>query len=77
MKEVAGERKPTFISRAMSTYEGIDVAVKLFGRHDCAGRERIWRFINLYQGLDPAVKEYLSAHSVTVEFYSIKKWWNA
>lgn len=36
LKAVAGERKPTFISTGMSTYEEIDVAVKLFRSHDCA-----------------------------------------
>jgi len=35
LKEVAEERKPTFISTGMSTYEEIDVAVKLFRSHDC------------------------------------------
>ena len=35
LKEVAGERKPTFISTGMSTYEEIDVAVKLFRSHAC------------------------------------------
>jgi len=51
---------------------------------DCAGRERILRFINLYMqgakyditGLDSAVKQYLSEHGGEVEFYEAKKcWW--
>lgn len=32
---VAEERKPTFISTGMSTYEQIDAAVELFRSHDC------------------------------------------
>ena len=35
LKAVAEERKPTFISTGMSTYEEIDAAVKLFRSHDC------------------------------------------
>jgi N-acetylneuraminate synthase len=32
---VAEERKPTFISTGMSTYEQIDAAVEIFRKHDC------------------------------------------
>jgi N-acetylneuraminate synthase len=35
LKAVAEERKPTFISTGMSTYEEIDPAVKLFKSHAC------------------------------------------
>jgi N-acetylneuraminate synthase len=35
LKIVAEERKPTFISTGMSTYEEIDGAVDLFRSHDC------------------------------------------
>jgi N-acetylneuraminate synthase len=35
LEVVAEERKPTFISTGMSTYEEIDVAVKLFRSRDC------------------------------------------
>jgi hypothetical protein len=53
---------------------------------DCAGRERILRFINLYMqetgggiaGLDSTVKQYLSEQVGAVEFYEAKKrWWKA
>jgi hypothetical protein len=53
---------------------------------DCAGRERILRFINLYmqeteggaKGLDSTVKQYLSEQEGAVEFYNANKsWWNA
>lgn len=51
---------------------------------DCAGRERILRFINLYMqeteggitGLDSTVKKYLSEQVGVVEFYEAKeRWW--
>jgi len=35
LHEVASERKHTFISTGMSTYEDIDRAVKIFNDHDC------------------------------------------
>lgn len=35
LEAVAEERKPTFISTGMSTYEEIDNAVDLFVQHDC------------------------------------------
>jgi N-acetylneuraminate synthase len=35
LENVAEERKPTFISTGMSTYEQIDDAVEIFKRHDC------------------------------------------
>ncbi len=35
LKAVAEERKPTFISTGMSTYDDIDVAVETFTRHGC------------------------------------------
>ena len=35
LETVAKERKPTFISTGMSTYEDIDVAVEIFGRYQC------------------------------------------
>jgi len=53
---------------------------------DCAGRERILRFIHLYMqeaggditGLDSTVKQYLSEQVGTAEFYDAKKrWWKA
>ena len=48
---------------------------------DCAGRERILRFINLYMqetgggitGLDSTVKQYLSEYVGAVEFYADRK----
>jgi hypothetical protein len=51
---------------------------------DCAGRERILRFIDIYMqetgggitGLDSAVKQYLSEHGGAVDFYEPKqRWW--
>jgi hypothetical protein len=51
---------------------------------DCAGRERILRFINLYMqeteggiaGLDSSVKQYLSDQEGASEFYEANKgWW--
>ncbi|MHB9073506.1 MAG: hypothetical protein ACYC6G_08280 [Desulfobaccales bacterium] len=51
---------------------------------DCAGRQRILRFIDIYMqetggginGLDSAVKQYLSEHGGAVEFYEPKqRWW--
>ena len=53
---------------------------------DCAGRERILRFINIYMqetgagitGLDSTVKQYLSEQGGAVEFYEAeKRWWKA
>ncbi len=53
---------------------------------DCAGRERILRFIHLYMqeaggnitGLDATVKQYLSEQVGTDEFYEAKnRWWKA
>jgi len=53
---------------------------------DCAGRERILRFIHLYMqeaggnitGLDSTVKQYLSEQVGTAEFYEAKnRWWKA
>ena len=35
LETVAKERKPTFVSTGMSTYEDIDAAVKVFRAHDC------------------------------------------
>lgn len=35
LETVAEERKPTFISTGMSTYEDIDAAVETFRSHDC------------------------------------------
>jgi N-acetylneuraminate synthase len=35
LKTVAEERRPTFISTGISTYEQIDVAVEIFRQHDC------------------------------------------
>jgi N-acetylneuraminate synthase len=35
LETVAKERKPTFISTGMSTYEQVDQAVEIFRRHDC------------------------------------------
>lgn len=35
LEAVAEERKPTFISTGMSTYEDIDAAVEIFRRYDC------------------------------------------
>jgi hypothetical protein len=51
---------------------------------DCAGRERIMRFINIYMqetgsgitGLDSTVKQYLSEQGGAVEFYEAEnRWW--
>jgi N-acetylneuraminate synthase len=35
LSAVAEERKPTFISTGMSTYEQIDAAIEIFNRYDC------------------------------------------
>ena len=35
LKEVASERKHTFISTGMSTYEDIDKAIQIFASYDC------------------------------------------
>lgn len=35
LEEVASERRPTFVSTGMSTYEQIDQAVAIFARHQC------------------------------------------
>ena len=36
LEVVAEERKPTFISTGMSTYEQIDIAVDIFRKHNCS-----------------------------------------
>lgn len=35
LEEVASERKPTFVSTGMATFDDIDRAVEIFGRADC------------------------------------------
>lgn len=51
LEVVAEERKPTFISTGMSTYQEIDKAVEIFRRHDCS-------FVLMH-----AVSEYPAAES--------------
>jgi len=51
LEVVAEERRPTFISTGMSTYQEIDKAVEIFRRHDCP-------FVLMH-----AVSEYPAAES--------------
>jgi len=53
LEEVAQERKMTFVSTGMSTYEEIDKAVEVFRNHDCP-------FVLLH-----CVSEYPAAESAT------------